>query len=258
MMLLNSPQADEDKKDDRSWFAKMLDGGRAFADSKVGSTLLGAGITKLLDNQGMLDPDIRPVGYQGGIPKYTAVRQGVPMGGGTGIAGLAGTAESPMAAPVTQTYAYDPNRRPGSSGQRYFSDIQYAKAPGIAAANQQAITQAEELRKFNLANPARQSRPPPVATMRHGGIVALAQGRYLNGNSDGMADAVPATINNNQPAALSDGEFVVPADVVSHLGNGNSNAGAKTLDEMMARVRQQRTGRSTQGKQINPRKALPA
>tara|TARA_R100000700_G_C3043527_1_gene66336 strand:+ start:150 stop:371 length:222 start_codon:yes stop_codon:yes gene_type:complete len=73
-----------------------------------------------------------------------------------------------------------------------------------------------------------------------------------------MADAVPATINNNQPAALSDGEFVVPADVVSHLGNGNSNAGAKTLDEMMARVRQQRTGRSTQGKQINPRKALPA
>jgi hypothetical protein len=42
-----------------------------------------------------------------------------------------------------------------------------------------------------------------------------------------MADKVPATIDGTQEARLSDGEFVIPADVVSHLGNGNSNAGAK-------------------------------
>ena len=53
--------------------------------------------------------------------------------------------------------------------------------------------------------------------------------RYLDGHSDGMADKVPANIDGKRPAALSDGEFVIPADVVSHLGNGNSNAGAKVL-----------------------------
>ena len=46
-----------------------------------------------------------------------------------------------------------------------------------------------------------------------------------------MADRKPAMIDNEQPAALSDGEFVIPADVVSHLGNGNSEAGAKVLEK---------------------------
>ena len=81
--------------------------------------------------------------------------------------------------------------------------------------------------------------------------------RYLNGHSDGMADKVPAHIDNKRPAALSDGEFVIPADVVSHLGNGNSNAGAKRLYEMMDRIRAARTGTTKQGKQINPDKFLP-
>ena len=81
--------------------------------------------------------------------------------------------------------------------------------------------------------------------------------RYLNGHSDGMADKVPAHIDNKRPAALSDGEFVIPADVVSHLGNGNSNAGAKRLYEMMDRIRAARTGNHKQGKQINPNKFMP-
>ena len=81
--------------------------------------------------------------------------------------------------------------------------------------------------------------------------------RYLNGHSDGMADKVPAHIDNKRPAALSDGEFVIPADVVSHLGNGNSNAGAKRLYEMMDRIRAARTGNSKQGRQINPDKFMP-
>ena len=72
-----------------------------------------------------------------------------------------------------------------------------------------------------------------------------------------MADEVPAHIDNQRPAALSDGEFVIPADVVSHLGNGNSNAGAKRLYEMMDSIREARTGNSKQGKQINPNKFLP-
>jgi hypothetical protein len=95
------------------------------------------------------------------------------------------------------------------------------------------------------------------------GSLDMAQGgralppRYLDGHSDGMADKVPANIDGKRPAALSDGEFVIPADVVSHLGNGNSNAGAKRLYEMMDRIRAARTGNPKQGKQINPDKFMP-
>lgn len=92
-----------------------------------------------------------------------------------------------------------------------------------------------------------------------GGLATLpkSNGYYLGGMTDGMADKVPASIDGEQEAALSDGEFVVPADVVSHLGNGNSNAGAKQLFDMMDRIRQARTGNKQQGKQIRPDKILP-
>lgn len=90
-----------------------------------------------------------------------------------------------------------------------------------------------------------------------GGITSAKQPFYLGGPTDGMADEVPAHIDNKRPAALSDGEFVIPADVVSHLGNGNSNAGASRLYEMMDRVREARTGNRKQGIQINPNKFMP-
>ena len=89
------------------------------------------------------------------------------------------------------------------------------------------------------------------------GSLDMTQGRYLGGTTDGMADKIPAHIDRKRPAALSDGEFVIPADVVSHLGNGNSSAGAKRLYEMMDRIRHARTGNPRQGKQINPNKFLP-
>ena len=72
-----------------------------------------------------------------------------------------------------------------------------------------------------------------------------------------MADKIPSSIDGEQPAKLSHGEFVVPADVVSHLGNGNSDAGADVLYKMMDRVRQARTGTTKQGKRINPAKFTP-
>jgi len=88
-----------------------------------------------------------------------------------------------------------------------------------------------------------------------GGIIG-GQGYYLGGSTDGMADDVPATIDNKEPARLSDGEFVIPADVVSHLGNGNSDAGAENLYSMMDRLRKDRTGNPNQGREIDPRKYL--
>ena len=81
--------------------------------------------------------------------------------------------------------------------------------------------------------------------------------RYLQGQTDGMADEIPSSIGGKEPAALSHGEFVIPADVVSHLGNGNSDAGAKKLYQMMDKLRMARTGTKKQGKKINPDKFMP-
>jgi hypothetical protein len=86
-----------------------------------------------------------------------------------------------------------------------------------------------------------------------GGIAGLLKGR-----GDGMSDSIPATISNKQPARLADGEFVVPADVVSHLGNGSTDAGAKHLYKMMDKVRHARTGNKKQGRQIAAGGYLPA
>ena len=293
-----------------------------------------------------------PTGYQGSIPKYDAVRERVPN-------------------------TYDPNRRPGSGGQRYFTDTQYvpkadpaatpASAEGIAALNAENV--AKETRAASPTeglsgldaliaadnDKARQKamgntdidqgffdspefdgyletgRGVGTADMYYspyfgekgsgsiggaqdslyesylnrvgntgylqggeqfkqaegndlsgqmfsatqlpsdegvssllsanfakGGIAQLKKGQYLNGASDGMADKVPANIDGVQEARLSDGEFVIPADVVSHLGNGNSDAGAKVLKGMMSRVRTARTGNDKQGKEINPNKFIPA
>jgi len=72
-----------------------------------------------------------------------------------------------------------------------------------------------------------------------------------------MSDSVKTTIDGRQEARLSEGEFVIPADVVSHLGNGSSDAGAKRLYDMMDKVRKARTGTKQQGKEISPGKYMP-
>jgi hypothetical protein len=90
------------------------------------------------------------------------------------------------------------------------------------------------------------------------GYAAGGTPRFLSGCGDGMSDSIPATIGGTQEARLADGEFVIPADVVSHLGNGSSKAGAKQLYSMMDRVRKARTGNEKQGRQIKPKKMMPA
>ena len=78
-----------------------------------------------------------------------------------------------------------------------------------------------------------QQTPPPAQPMAaggiaHGGLGGYSDGgRMLKGPGDGMSDSIPATIGEKRPARLADGEFVVPADVVSHLGNGSTEAEAR-------------------------------
>lgn len=83
-------------------------------------------------------------------------------------------------------------------------------------------------------------------------------GRLLKGPGDGMSDSIPGRIGAKQPARLADGEFVVPADVVSGIGNGSTDAGARKLYAMMDKVRKARTGSKKQGKEIDARKYMPA
>jgi hypothetical protein len=106
---------------------------------------------------------------------------------------------------------------------------------------------------------------PMYQAMARGGISDLGSysdysrgGRMLKGPGDGMSDNIPATIAGKRPARLADGEFVIPADVVSHLGNGSTDAGAKQLYAMMDKVRKARTGRKAQGREINPRQYMAA
>jgi len=65
-------------------------------------------------------------------------------------------------------------------------------------------------------------------------------GRLLRGPGDGVSDSIPASIGNRQPARLADGEFVIPARIVSELGNGSTEAGARKLYAMMDRVQKAR------------------
>jgi hypothetical protein len=323
----------------------------------LGAGAAGYGIYKALDNTdnleglknflGINEANEIPVGYTGGIPRYEYYRQQVPMYGSTDVA------------------AYDPTRRPGSAGRRYFTQVQTVDKPPkdasdeemqayrnrLAAAQAATETEKRQLATENLGNLARQSQPvygqtnaqiaqklaglgdasdpdvqmamlnyanrsgvglgqlaeatgvpygvaqrrmrelsglasPRVASAQaynpqsiqntlnqliagsqqapigaaSGGLMGLPQskGYYLGGTTNGMADKIPATIDGTQPAALSDGEFVIPADVVSAVGGGNSNAGAKQFYNMMDRVRQQAYGRKDQINPVSPNKVLPA
>jgi len=79
----------------------------------------------------------------------------------------------------------------------------------------------------------------------------------VNGAGDGLSDSVPANIEGQEPVALSDGEVVVPADVVSGLGNGSSDAGAREIEKMNQGVRQARTGTRNQPRAIDAETMLP-
>ena len=79
----------------------------------------------------------------------------------------------------------------------------------------------------------------------------------IEGMGSGMDDQVLGMIGSQQPVAVSPGEYIVPADVVSGLGDGSSDAGAKELDGLLDRVRQERTNTTKQPKELNKGKVLP-
>lgn len=142
-------------------------------------------------------------------------------------------------------------RRPGSGGVTYFSPMQYTP-----------------IGNFTTTAPAAPVETPETIVaagggmMKGGGISDLGGysdgGRLLRGPGDGVSDSIPASINNKQPARLADGEFVIPARIVSELGNGSTEAGARKLYAMMSRI--QKSRRKTKNIAANTKadKHLPA
>jgi len=173
----------------------------------------------------------------------------------------------PQAAPARSAdvgiyYDQDPDTR--YQDALTAAQIRQAKVNQRAYVSPPAAKRPEPLGKLNMPTSAKSKGGGDVEAAQ-GGIMQSSLGGYaaggnprlLKGPGDGMSDNIPATINRRQPARLADGEFVIPADVVSHLGNGSTEAGAKQLHAMMDKVRKARTGNPKQGKQINARKYLP-
>ena len=158
--------------------------------------------------------------------------------------------------------------------ERILADQANKKAEDIAWAksvlrdydvNYKRLTEEEVRRERGMASGGVASFDDEVGVddgLMQGGIAALAKGglppRYLQGAGDGMSDSIHARIGGKQEARLADGEFVIPADVVSHLGNGSSNAGAKKLYAMMDRVRSARTGKKRQAPEVKTERYMPA
>ena len=129
-------------------------------------------------------------------------------------------------------------RRPGSGGVTYFSPMTYNKfVPPVAPADTTTAT--------TVVPPVNTVSENDKQVFASGGIASLGGysdgGQLLRGPGDGVSDDIPATIGNKQPARLADGEFVVPARIVSELGNGSTEAGARKLYAMMDRIKASRS-----------------
>jgi hypothetical protein len=204
--------------------------------------------------------------------------------GTKGLASMAGSAAAPVISdamepeemgntkPISniRPYSFDRTLTPGafddvtdSRERRYFNDQFTAGEPyqlargGLAtfvrggkAKKPDPLEQRYEMAEFR--------DPQSMQKKTMGMYQYAAGGRTLSGPGDGMSDDIKANIDGVQEARLSDGEFVIPADVVSGLGNGSTEAGSKHLKAMMDRVRQQRTGKKQQAKQIKVKGLMPA
>jgi hypothetical protein len=197
--------------------------------SGAGAQMAGlAGLASLLNNMGLSGTNQSQfAGYREPIPTYTASRE-----------------QNPIPTTVTNAAGQTVPRRPGSGGITYFTPMKYTKAADGGL----------------MQDPSN-----PVQMYAQGGISTLGGysdgGRLLRGPGDGVSDSIPASIEGKQPARLADGEFVIPARIVSELGNGSTEAGARKLYAMMDRIQKSRG--KTVGKKkvaVNSRadKHLPA
>lgn len=235
---------------------RMADGGSA-------STSVGyeAGPFSGADFSGYGGPDVGNYSGYGGADVGNYSGYDAAPNAGRGISALPATARTSSVAAPSQGLRYDPVSKTYVGGS-----VGSIAGPDYLGGGQYGNTFSEI--GDSITNPMGGTWTIVAAegglmdSYAQGGISTLGSysdgGRLLKGPGDGMSDNIPAQIGAKQPARLADGEFVVPADVVSHLGNGSTDAGAKQLYKMMDKIRTARTGKKAQGKQINPNKFTPA
>jgi hypothetical protein len=213
------------------------------------------------------------------------------------VSGLSAAAEPPKAPEMSPSYlrpfgfsynsqegAFTPSPTPGDSSERRYFDPTFTPLPiqrvaqggaivdptdemsqdggykeggeaGLGAlAKKRKLLAGDKFYKF--ADSRRDSSME--AAMEQNFAAGGLPPRFLSGGGDGMSDSIKANIDGKQEARLADGEFVIPADVVSHLGNGSSKAGAKKLYAMMDKIRKARTGTKRQAPAVNAAKYMPA
>ena len=254
-----------------NYFKKTVNGKTTYDWDKIG--LVGGLLAKAT---GLTKPETP--GYKGTVKQYTAVNAPVKYNdpnrraGGAGLTYFTPTQYVPAGGDVAAAQAaanqqaqgilanYTPAAAPvnkwGVGAATPALAMPWAKKNTTAETTANAAAAPVETIMTPEQKLASLQTQPDTVQAAQGGIMA-ARGRYLRGETDGMADRINTSIDDRQPAKLSHGEFVVPADVVSHLGNGNSDAGAKKLYQMMDKIRIARTGTKKQGRQINPDKYMP-
>jgi hypothetical protein len=179
-------------------------------------------------------------------------RYGITPANLTGITGIDQNAiqqrYNQVMGPNTQLGAY----RPGQGGITYFSPMQFA--PKIAPVLTDTTTP--------VTPPVTVAHGGLLDSYNTGGIASLGAysdgGQLLRGPGDGVSDSIPAVIGEKQPARLADGEFVVPARIVSELGNGSTESGARKLYGMMDRVKKSRAKAKNIAADTKSDKYLPA
>jgi hypothetical protein len=238
--------------------------------------------------QGAISAAPTPKYAPGTVLEYTPEQQAVQTGLGSITGGLAPTAtgmQQPMnrgAVTIEGAMPLNPTGQEQLGLQTLFGQLAN-QAPALQtgmkfAAPEQSIfgfqpyaapQNPQSMEAVLAALKAQQSAPVGMAMggMAMGGEAEYNLGGYsdggrlLKGPGDGVSDSIPATIGNRQPARLADGEFVVPARIVSELGNGSTDAGARKLYAMMQRVQRARGKTVGNGKvAVNSRaeKLLPA
>lgn len=194
------------------------------------------------------------------------------MGGGMGAARYGLAAAAPMAAGM-MTPTTSPYQSGGPNPYEFTYDPATGQYARVAPGTRDAMPTTTPM--FAEGGPVADmsERNAALTLMANGGQMFAAGGgvshlgdysdggRLLKGPGDGVSDSIPATIADKRPARLADGEFVVPARIVSELGNGSTDAGARKLYAMMDRVQKSRgktTGKNRVAVDSRADKALPA
>ena len=202
---------------------------------------------------------------------------------GLGALGAYGLSQAMQPAPLPTAKGRDPYAGKATSGitasgvpvtyggaeNVYFTNntpTNFTAAPSYAEGGQ---VQSGDLFNAPLMPEHQRQQLDPSVQYAQGGVLNLQQHSkhmdpmFLKGSGDGMSDSIDAQIDGGgkrpaEPIKVANNEYIIPADVVSHLGNGSSDAGAKKLDKMATKVRKARTGKVKQAPQIKAERYMPA